>query len=161
MPENYSYIPNAIADYLQAWAKLKELKVLNTKKDFTSQIGEFIAASVYEGKPSISSVQKDWDIKLSDGKKVQVKSHAKASTNKNRWTPVPYPEDAEIDLYIIVVFTEDYKLKHFFEAPWKELWNLSKKDKARRLVRWNKLEKFDRVTQDDFRANNLIKLFIH
>ena len=114
MPENYSHIQSAIADYLQAWAKLKDLKVLNTKKDFTSQLSEFIAATIYKGKPSTNSIQKDWDIELSDGSKLQVKSHAKATTNNNRWTPVPYLEDAEIDLYIIIVFSEEYKLKHFF-----------------------------------------------
>jgi hypothetical protein len=160
MSKDYSSIQTAIADYLQAWAKLKELKVLNTKKDFTSQLGEFIAASVYEGKPSTSSIQKDWDITHLDGRKVQVKSHAKASTNNNRWTPVPYSENAEIDLYTIVVFTEDYRIKHFFETPWEELWALSKVDSGRRFIRWNALENFDRVTHDDFRDNDLIKLFI-
>lgn len=159
MPTNYSQIKNALADFLKAWLTLKALGVLNNKKDFTSQLGEFIVADIYKGRLAINSIQKHWDVELTDGKKVQVKSHAKAGTNKNQWTPVPYCEDAKIDLFIIIVFTEDYKLKHFFEVPWKKLYDLSIQDKTRRLIRWKKLSDFDRLSDSKFKNNEVIRLF--
>jgi hypothetical protein len=156
---NYIEIQKAIGSFLNSWAELKKLSLLSTKKDFTSQIGEFIVAHLYGGMLAKNSIQKDWDVQLNNGHKIQVKSHAKASTNKNRWTPVQYTEDANIQIYIIIVFTEDYKLKHFFEVPWEILWSLSSKDKARRLIRWNKLKTFDKLQEADFCLNRIIHLF--
>ena len=159
MEANFDAIQKALANYLEGWAHLKKLGIVNNKKDFTSQLGEFLVANLYQGTPSESSIQKDWDLELADGKKVQVKAHAKAFTNKNKWTPVPYQQDASIDLYIIVVFTEGYKLKHFFDVPWEVLWERSTQDKARRLIRWNKLFDYDRMNQQDFRTQGLVVLF--
>lgn len=159
MKKDYSAIRKALFDFLAAWAKLKELGVLNSKKDFTSQIGEFIVAEIYNGLPG-GNIQKGWDVCLQDGRKVQVKTHAKAETNNNQWTAIPYEANAEIDLFIILVFTHDYKLKHFFETPWSSLWELTSKDATRRLVRWNRLEAFDKMKQEEFKNNDLIKMFL-
>ncbi len=156
----YSKIRNLIFDYLKAWSELKELNVINNKTNFTSQLGEFIVADLYRGKLAPNSTQKDWDVILPDETKIQVKAHAKASSNLNSWTPVPYSQNADIDLYIIIVFTEDYKLKHFFQTPWNVMWKLSNEDSVRRLVRWNQLSEFDKLNESQFKKKNVIKLFI-
>jgi hypothetical protein len=158
--ERYVALQMALKDFFRAWKNLKDLKVLNNKKDFTSQLAEFIVASIYEGDLSTNSIQKDWDVILRDNRKIQVKSHAKATTNNNKFTPVPYKEDASIDLFVIIVFTEEYKIKHFYEIPWYKLWELSQNDKARRLVRWSKLNHFDRLSEIEFTDNELLKLFL-
>lgn len=160
MDVSYLDIQEALADFLKACARLKEIGVTTNKKDFTSQLGEFVAAQYYDGKIADSSTQRFWDFKLRDGRKIQVKSHAKASTNKNQWTPVPYLVDADIDMFVIVIFTEDYKLKHFFEVSWTNLFAISTQDKARRLVRWNKLTGYDKIGIADFRNHELIKIFL-
>lgn len=161
MSTTYKEIQIALSEYLKAWAKLKDLGVVGNKKDFTSQLSEFIVATIYRGKPATNCNQQHWDIKLSDGRKVQVKAHAKSATNNNSWTPVPYSQDVEIDLFIIVVFTENYKLKHFFEITWAELWGFSSGEKKYRTIRWNQIEKFDRINEKKFRGNKLVQLFIN
>jgi hypothetical protein len=160
MPKDYVHIQVALADFLKAWIKLKALGIVNNKKDFTSQLGEFIVANFYEGRVALNSIQKYWDVELNDGNKIQVKTHAKATTNKNQWTAVPYLADARIDLFVIVVFTEDYKLKHFFSVPWSRLFELSVQDITRRLVRWNRLTEFDKISDSKFKNHDLIKLFL-
>ena len=49
MDANYIEIQNALSDFFKVWLKLKNLKILNNKKDFTSQPGEFIVAKFMKG----------------------------------------------------------------------------------------------------------------
>lgn len=158
MKSDYLELQQTLKDFLISWSKLKELGVLNTKKDFTSQIGEFLVANIYNAKLAKSTIQKDWDMIFPDGSKVQVKSHAKASTNSNKWTEVQYDSNAEIDIFVIVVFTEDYKISRFYKVPFLELWKQSTQDKSRRLVRWNHLQQYEIETKD-LPNQKLINLF--
>ena len=93
----------ALKNFHKSMADLKDLDVLINKKDFTCQIGEWLVASLYDGERSTNGIQKDWDIKVGE-KNVQVKTHAKASTNSASWTAVKNDVNADVDELIIVVF---------------------------------------------------------
>jgi len=105
----------AIKNYFKAIGELKNLDILTNKKDFTGQIGEWLVETIYDGKRAEKANQKGWDIDV-NGKHIQVKTHAKAFNNNNRWSAVEPTED--IDELIIIIFSEVYKLKEFYIIPW-------------------------------------------
>jgi hypothetical protein len=63
--------------------------------------------TLYDGKRAENGIQKYWDIE-SDLGKIQVKTHAKASSNKARWSAIKYDVDSNVDYVVIVVFTEGF-----------------------------------------------------
>jgi hypothetical protein len=56
--------------------KLRDEGVLLNKKDFTCQIGEWLAETIFDGKRATNGIQKGWDVEIK-GKFIQVKAHAK------------------------------------------------------------------------------------
>src|ERR1035437_4226411 len=95
---------NAIENYIKALQELHNLSVLKSKHDFTGQIGEWLVETIYDGKRADSSIQKGWDIDV-NGFHIQVKAHAKAVGNDNRWSAVDRNEIEKIDELIIIEFT--------------------------------------------------------
>ena len=67
--------------------KLRDEGVLLNKKDFTCQIGEWLAETISDGKRATNGIQKGWDVEIK-GKFIQVKAHAKKQGNNNRWSAV-------------------------------------------------------------------------
>lgn len=126
----------AIHDYFKSFNRLKELGVVTNKKDFTSQIGEWLVQEIYSGKRAESGIQKYWDIESNLGK-IQVKSHSKSKTTTARWSAIKYDFDAEVDFVVIVVFTEEYQLKEFYQIPWKDCLNLIRRNKDRDVLMWD------------------------
>ena len=153
----YSEIDKALKNYFKAYIELKRLNITTNKKDFTSQIGEWLVCELYGGKRAEKSIQKDWDV-IVDNKFVQVKTHAKAETNGNRWTGIEYGEDAQIDELTTVVFTHDYKLREFYRTPWREAYLLVRHNSDRSLIRWDDLRKY-KVAIDTLPNQDLVSLF--
>jgi hypothetical protein len=156
MPLKYTETQLALKNYFEALSTLKRLGIVPNKKDFTSQIGEWLVNEIYNGALALNPIQKHWDLKL-DHIRIQVKTHAKASTNKNRWTPIEYNSDAEIDILIIVIFSEDYGLKEFYSVPWKEALTLIRVHKYRKLIYWDHLKNF-KIELDELPNQEVISL---
>lgn len=155
---NYSEIKKALDSYATALGKLKDLNVITNKKDFTCQIGEWLIASLYNGKRAESGIQKDWDIHV-DGQRLQVKSHAKAATTGARFSAVKYNPKAEIDALIIVVFSHDYKIKKLYRAPWSVAVERITREKHRDVIYWSHLEDYE-VNLNSFEdKQNIVELF--
>jgi hypothetical protein len=78
------------------------------------------------------------------GKHIQVKAHAKAGSNSAQYSAVSNKSTETIDELIIVVFTEDYKLKSFYKVPWREaLKHIHPRGKAQRPeLNWRAVEQF-------------------
>lgn len=114
------------------------------KKDFTSQIGEWLVETIYNGKRATSGIQKGWDVEV-NGKLIQVKTHAKDEGNTNRWSRVEHLPDVKVDELIIVVFTHDYKLKEFYKVPWETavaaIQQRGKKEKKSE-INWSSLKEY-------------------
>ena len=71
----------ALENFLLCLRKLNELKIFNSRRDFTSQLGEWLIAEMYNAQLAENGKQKDWDMKV--GKtKIQVKAHSKIYKNK-------------------------------------------------------------------------------
>ena len=157
--KDYSLIHQHLKSYIEISANLKSVGILRNKKDFTSQVGEWLVSELYDGTFAESSTQKDWDIKVGNDFFIQVKAHAKAIDNPNRWTEIKYGSDAKISELIIIVFTHDYKLKEFYKLPWKIAQTKISEDKTRRLIRWNHISEF-KVEFKSLPKQNLVKLFL-
>jgi hypothetical protein len=110
-------VKSALVNYFSSLEMLKELGVILNAKDFTGQIGEWIASVVYNGNRSQNGIQKDWDF-VSNEKFYQVKSSAKSKSTTVKYSKVDYRDDAKIDFLIIIVFSEKYELISFYEIPW-------------------------------------------
>jgi hypothetical protein len=135
-------LKTALHNYFQSLSRLKELGVVTNKKDFTSQIGEWLVEEVYSGKRADSGIQKYWDIESNIGK-IQVKTHSKSKTTTARWSAIKYDVDAEVDFVVIVVFSEDYQLIEFYQVPWKNCLNLIRRNKDRDVLMWDHIKEYE------------------
>jgi len=147
----------AFENYFKAFNELKALGVTQNKKDFTSQLGEWFVENLYDGKRAENGIQKYWDIE-SDLGKIQVKTHAKASSTKARWSAIKYDVDSNVDYVVIVVFTEDFKLREFYKVPWKECLDLIKRNKDRDVLMWDHLKDY-LIPIDNLPKQELVALF--
>jgi hypothetical protein len=139
--KNYELQNSLIKKYIESLQALKEHGILNNKKDFTSQIGEWLVCELFDGEMAPSSIQKDWDMIIGD-KKVQVKAHSKATTNPNRKTYLDYELGCDIDELIIVVFNETYSLQELYRVPWEVVCQAKEFNKKRREIYWSTLNEF-------------------
>ncbi|MBI1341915.1 MAG: hypothetical protein GC171_03160 [Terrimonas sp.] len=150
----------AIENYINALKELHKLDVLKSKHDFTSQIGEWLVETIYGGKRADSSIQKGWDINVK-GKHIQVKAHAKAEGNKNRWSAVEKNETEKIDELIIIEFTPFYKILKFYKVPWSEALKhiKSRNIKSPRFeLSWSSIESY--IVNLDYLPNqNVVAIF--
>lgn len=149
----------ALNDYFQSLKKLQEIGVTTNKKDFTSQIGEWLAEKIYNGQRAASGIQKYWDIEAEDGK-IQVKTHSKSKTTTARWSAIKYDIDANVDFVVIIVFSEDYKLNEFFKIPWKDCLNLIRRNKDRDVLMWDHLKDF-KIELTQLPNQEIISIFMN
>ncbi|WP_282111451.1 hypothetical protein [Maribacter stanieri] len=133
-----------IEAFIDAWKKLKKEKIISNQKDFTSQIAEWLIAELYNGQLAENGKQKDWDL-IVDNIKYQVKGHAKSKTSKRRDTDFNYSIESDMDIFIIVVFDEEFKLKNIFKVPKNIIFqnNLMTIRKSGNVISWSKLKDFD------------------
>lgn len=149
----------AILDYLNALEKLKDLNIINNKRDFTSQLGEWLIAELYNGKIASNGKQKDWDLQIND-QFIQVKSHSKSLTTKRKETDFKYSDDAQIDFFIIIIFNEKYKLENIYKIPWKEACRIKSKTKNP-VIRWKDVHDNYRIDfEKEFPNNKLLSTFL-
>lgn len=144
MNKSLSGKSEALKAYFDAVQRLRDENILTNQKDFTCQVGEWLVEQLYDGKRSTNGIQKGWDVTVGD-KHIQVKSHAKAGTNSNEYSVIEKESAERIDELVIVVFTETYKLKKFYKAPWAEaVGHISKRGKKnpRNQIRWGDLDEY-------------------
>ncbi len=151
----------ALDNFFKAIKILRNEGILINKKDFTCQIGEWLVEMLCDGKRATSGIQKGWDVDV-NGKHIQVKAHAKAEGNKNRWSAVDKDSTERIDELIIVVFTFDYKLKEFFRVPWLDALphiNSRGKKNPRFEINWNAIKEF-KIDLKTLPSQDIISLFL-
>ncbi len=134
-------LKTALNNYFQSLKRLQDIGVTTNKKDFTSQIGEWLIEKIYNGQRAESGIQKYWDIETEFGK-IQVKTHSKSKTTKARWSAIKYDIDSNVDFVVIIVFSEDYKLNEYYKIPWKNCLNLIRRNKDRDVLMWDHLKDF-------------------
>lgn len=156
--DSFTGVEVALKAMLKAMADLRDLNVLTNQKDFTCQLGEWLVSMIYDGQRATNGIQKHWDIKIGD-KYVQVKAHAKAETTTARWSAIKHDLEAQIDELIIVVFTQNYKLKGFYKIPWQVALTRIKKEKNRDVIYWNHQRDFE-IKISDLPKQDLVSLFL-
>lgn len=132
-------ISKAILDYVNALNELKRLNVIKNQKDFTSQLGEWIASIIYGGNLASSGKQEDWDLEVNDTK-YQIKTHAKSYSTKRENTDFKYSKGSKIDYIVIIVFDENYKIKKIYKVPFNLAHELVNKDRKELVIKWKDLE---------------------
>ena len=152
-------ISKAILDYVKALNELKRLKVIKNQKDFTSQLGEWIASIIYGGNLAISGKQEDWDLEV-NGTKYQIKTHAKAYSTKRENTDFKYSKGSKIDFIVIIVFDENYKIKKIYKLPFNDAHELVNKDRKELVIKWKDLEeKFTENIDEIVLKNEILTIF--
>lgn len=155
--KDYNEINIALKNFLSSLSELKRLGVTTNKKDFTSQIGEWLVSELFDGKIADSAIQQYWDIKIAD-KNIQVKTHSKSETTTARWSAIKYDENAPIHELIVIVFTPDYKIKEFYKAPWSEVLKLIRRQKNRDVIYWDDKVEY-KIEIENLPKQELISLF--
>jgi hypothetical protein len=131
--------------FIKSYKKLKEFGLLRNQKDITGQLGEWLASEILGAEISLKGNNEDWDLaKKENGKKIhyQVKSHAKSDSTKARWTRLEYSSKAKIDFFIIVVFSQDYALREFYEVPFLDAIE-SRTDGF--VLNWSKIKEHNKI----------------
>lgn len=157
MKEQYKNQSTLIQNLVKALKALREGGVTSTKKDFTCQIGEWLVKEIYSGKFPTSPNNKDWDV-ISNDNRIQVKTHAKAATNKNRHTKIHYDDKALIDELVIVVFSPDYILLAFYQIPWIDALPLISHNSGGSIISWSKLTNY-KLAIKDLPNQSVVNLF--
>ena len=148
----------AFNNYFEALKSLKRLGVVPNSKDFTSQLGEWLVTTLFDGEKAISGIQKDWDINV-NGKLFQVKTHAKATTTSARWTSIKYRPNAIIDELVIIVFSAEYKLKEYYSVPWPDALGHIRQNESGHVIYWDHLIKYKKAI-GSLPKQHIISVFI-
>ena len=148
--------------FFTALDELREHKILINNKDFTGQIGEWLVEMIYDGKRSTNGIEKGWDVKVKN-ENIQVKTHAKADTNKSRFSAIKNDyENVQIDTLIIIVFSPNYKLKEFYKIPWKiaeKFMKITGGKSPRNEINWSKVKNY-KIKIEELPNQEIIKLFV-
>lgn len=140
MPESSkkksSEIATEIKKLAESMKRLRELGVIRSQK-IVGDIGEWIAAVLFDGVIADSKNQQGWDIKCEVGN-IQVRAHAKAEGNNTRNTRITgLSEDCA--MLAILVLTHDFRISQVFVVPSEEAKRLATKGK----LSWSKLQDFE------------------
>jgi hypothetical protein len=152
---NIEVIRSAINKIVDGKNTLRKLGVIRSER-LIGEIGEWIGKSIFGGESAESSSQKGYDLVI-DGKKYQVKAHAKGENNNARWTEFKY-EKGQFDYLVIIVMCSDLYLKEVYcideETVFSRL-NLSKKQ---RVVDWDNYTDY-KIPLAKLPNQDLVKLF--
>ena len=152
---NYKKVKETLYKLANAKQDLRELGVIRSER-LVGEIGEWFFTAIYGGKRAQSTTQKGWDVKL-NGKKIQIKTHAKGDKNNARWTVINFCED-DPDELVIVVFTKEFCLKEFYRVSSKVLVNYIETSGDRKIVYWDKIAKW-KIELNKLPKQRVIRLF--
>ena len=141
-------IQKALNEFFKALRRLRELSITPNSKDITCQLGEWLVEQLYDGQRSTNGIQRDWDVRLKGGSRIQVKSHAKAPTTNARWSQINYDLHAQVDELVIIVFDQKYQIKEFYKAPWHAVLPRIRRHADKDRIFWDDLKEFNLALND-------------
>ena len=119
---------------------LRSEKIIQHEKPIHCELAEWLVAKYLNGTRAISGNQKGWDVVLSDGRKIQVKSHAKAPTNNSPWTTLSGSSENVSELFVII-FSIDYFITAVYRIAMSDAEAMCN---SSRQVTWGKLERAEK-----------------
>jgi hypothetical protein len=138
-----SSIPEALHLIRTARTKLRKAEVIRHEKAIHCELAEWLMAEYLGGQRAISGNQKGWDIELKDGKRIQIKSHAKALTNPSNWTTLSKHSEGVSEVYVII-FSPDYFIDEIFRVGVEEAYGMCN---SKREITWRKLRTADKAIE--------------
>src|SRR5882724_2134124 len=120
-------------------AALREHGVVRSER-FTGELGEWLAETAYKGKRAKSVTQKGWDVEITENASkllLQVKAHAKGKGNNAKWTEIDQDSVKLFDRLIIIVLSDDYYIKNWFDIPKDALLKILIPSGKSYVVRWD------------------------
>ena len=136
---DFNALAAVFSGFIDSYNRMKEQGILRNQKDITGQLGEWVASRLFDAEIAANGINAFWDLEDPEGKKYQVKSHAKALTTSAAWSKIEYAADAPIDFIIIVVFDSSYKLLELYKIPFLEALNHRT---AGYVLNWSRLNQF-------------------
>jgi hypothetical protein len=135
-----SQIARSLSDLCSAQATLQRLGIIRSQR-MVADFGEWFASQLLSMSLCSNRTQQGWDLE-SSGKRIQVKTHAKALTNRARRTTLR--KDAlEFDELAVVVLTETYRVRAFYLVPREAVETLAPYKDGKRVLSWNALKSFE------------------
>jgi len=123
-------------------ASLRELGVLQSER-FTDELGEWLVEKAYNGTRVDSTSQPGWDVIATEGGReirLQVKAHAKGKKNNARWTEIHADSLAHFDRLVIVVLSDDYFIKEWYDIPTHAVRQVLVPTRKLPVVNWDKVQ---------------------
>ena len=103
----------AIAQLANAINTLKATGVIRSRR-FTGDLGEWYVAQLYGGKVAKSQVEKGWDVRLTDGTRLQVKTQS--YDPQNRWNYLD-SDPTHFDRLVVVILNDTFTLRDLYDIP--------------------------------------------
>jgi hypothetical protein len=123
----------------QTKVALREKGVMRSER-FTGELGEWLVEVAYQAKRALATSQRGWDVQAEvDGKAslLQVKTHAKGKRNGARWTEVRPDCIGQFDRLVIVVLSDDYFIKQWFDIPRNAVQSMLTQSGKSWIVKWD------------------------
>ncbi len=131
-----------------AKSALFEAKVIRSER-LTGELGEYLALLQLGGELATATSNKGWDLLAKIGgnenQRVQVKAHAKGSSNTARWSQ--FTSIDAFEYLFIVVLSPDYRVRELYLVDSEALEDLAKLDEKRMVwtVSWDILKKAEKT----------------
>jgi hypothetical protein len=103
----------AITQLAHAIDALKATGVIRSRR-FTGDLGEWYVAQLYSGTMADSQVEKGWDVRLTDGTRLQVKTQS--YDLQNRWNYLD-SDPAHFDRLVVVILNDNFTLRNLYDIP--------------------------------------------
>ena len=157
MPEqdHFPEVREQLDSIVEAKRRLRELDVIRSER-MVGEIGEWLAESIFGGERVKSTSQKGYDL-IGDGRRVQVKTHAKGDENNARWTEFKY-EPGQFDEFVIIVMSKELRLKEVYRIPEEIVFERIDETKKQRIVKWDDYADFG-IALSNLPNQELVELF--
>ena len=147
---------SALKNFSQSKKILRECGIARSER-IVGEIGEWYFIQLFGGKLAPTTSAKGWDVECQDGKKIQIKTHAKSSNNNARWTEINPSSLSHFDELYIFVFSQDLILRSIlFKKSVNIYFKTNKKEESSGIVNWKDME----LMRVDFLKNNTFFKFL-
>lgn len=130
-------VARAVKQFIRAARLLRSLGVTRSQR-VIADYGEWVVATLYRGHLAESRTQTGWDV-ASGRHRFQVRTHAKAATNKAAWTAVSQNRLA-CSAIVVVKCNEELLIERIYRVPSKRIASLLARDGR---LPWSALSKFE------------------
>jgi hypothetical protein len=147
--DNARSIARELRSIASAMGNLRLLGAIRSQK-LVPDLGEWIVSSLLGGEIAHSRTQEGWDVEC-EGRRFQVRSHAKSEDNPNRWSPVPR-HPTQCDMFVIVVFSERLLVEQIIQVPISEALGRARNGR----LQWADVQEH-RLRPSEFRTFELLR----